>query len=194
MRPLTSGESIGNGAALDFVAFAVVQPAACQGIPTQAERQAPADVASACDVCRPLHQRPSPGPLHSNAGLGDLLQCALLNEPNNVAAYFGWAASVRGVTQARSLPDPRLTLQRDIADMVTSRDVLRTQIEQERSTTDISNLGDSRNPLPGLFEAAPGLKAADAVPTVSQACESAPPAVAPVLPPGTHPPAEERKP
>jgi outer membrane protein TolC len=44
----------------------------------------------------------------------------MLNHPQVEAAYFDWAASVENVTVARSLPDPQLTFQMDIADIVTS--------------------------------------------------------------------------
>ncbi len=55
---------------------------------------------------------------------------------------------------------------------VTLQDVLRAQIEQERLTTEIENLEDSRNPLLAQFKAALGLKAEDATPPVPQKFES----------------------
>ncbi len=57
---------------------------------------------------------------------------------------------------------------------VTLQDVLRAQIEQERLTTEIANLEDSRNPLLAQFKAALGLKAEDAAPPVPQKFESTP--------------------
>ncbi len=57
---------------------------------------------------------------------------------------------------------------------VTLQDVLRAQIEQERITTEITNLEDSRNPLLAQFKAAVGLKAEDAAPPVPQKFESTP--------------------
>lgn len=57
---------------------------------------------------------------------------------------------------------------------VTLQDVLRAQIEQERLTTEIANLEDSRNPMLAQFKAALGLKADDAVPPVPQKYESTP--------------------
>jgi len=57
---------------------------------------------------------------------------------------------------------------------VTLQDVLRAQIEQERITTEISNLEDSRNPLLAQFKAALGMKAEDAAPPVPQKFESTP--------------------
>ena len=57
---------------------------------------------------------------------------------------------------------------------VTLQDVLRAQIEQERLTTEIANLEDSRNPLLAQFKAALGLKAEDTAPPVPQKFESTP--------------------
>jgi outer membrane protein, heavy metal efflux system len=42
----------------------------------------------------------------------------MLNQPRIAAAYFDWAASVERITVERSLPDPRLTFESDIADIV----------------------------------------------------------------------------
>jgi cobalt-zinc-cadmium efflux system outer membrane protein len=58
------------------------------------------------------------------------------------------------------------------AGKVTLQDVLRMQIEQERITTEILNLEDSRNPLLAQFKAALGLKAEDATPPVPLKFES----------------------
>lgn len=57
---------------------------------------------------------------------------------------------------------------------VTLQDVLRAQIEQERLSTGIANLEDSRNPMLAQFKAALGLTADDAVPPVPQKYESTP--------------------
>jgi len=42
----------------------------------------------------------------------------MLNSPKIESAYYSWAASVERITQARSLPDPRLTFEADISGMV----------------------------------------------------------------------------
>lgn len=57
---------------------------------------------------------------------------------------------------------------------VTLQDVLRAQIEQERITTEINNLEDSRNPLLARFKAALGLKPEEVAPPVPQKFESTP--------------------
>ncbi len=57
---------------------------------------------------------------------------------------------------------------------VTLQDVLRAQIEQERLTTEIVNLEDSRNPLLAQFKAALGLTPEQLTPPVPQQFESTP--------------------
>ncbi|HEX7859363.1 MAG TPA: TolC family protein [Verrucomicrobiae bacterium] len=210
-------------------------------------------------VYRPLSRPPASSFLHANASLSNYLQFAVLNQPQVEQVYYDWFASVQRITVERSLPDPRLNFETDIADMVMSlmpgvmmdfpgpgkltaaanvataesdakyfafeaavlqaafalkkayyelhflsakvgvhqetlrlvgeieklaraqnevgkvslQDVLRAQIEQERLTTEIENLEDSRNPLLAEFKAALGLKAEDA-PPIPRAFESTP--------------------
>lgn len=57
---------------------------------------------------------------------------------------------------------------------VTLQDVLRAQIEQERLTTEIVNLEDSRNPLLAQFKAALGLTPEEPTPPAPQQFESTP--------------------
>lgn len=232
----------------------------CVGVPTEGEKKAHQDQESVEQVYRPAGERPALPPLSTNAPLHDFLLFAMLNQPQVEAAYFDWAASVRRITVERSLPDPRLTFQSDIADAVMSavpglmmdfpgpgklkwaanvataesearyfvfenavvqaafalkksyyelyfldakvnvnretlrlvgeierlartqndvgkgtlQDVLRAQIEQERITTEITNLDDSRNPLLAQFKAALGLKSEDAAPPVPEQFETTP--------------------
>jgi hypothetical protein len=100
-----------------FAAFVLM---GCKGIPTQAERKARQDLQSVGDSYRPQNQRPALPTLQSNTSLSNFLSFAMLNQPQVEAAYFDWAASVRRITVERSLPDPRLTFQSDIANMVMS--------------------------------------------------------------------------
>jgi outer membrane protein, heavy metal efflux system len=245
---------------IEAVVLAVVLLAGCKGIPTRGERKAQADLRSVGGAFRPQEQRPVLPTLQTNSSLSNFLHFAVLNQPQVEAAYFDWAASVRRITVERSLPDPRLTFQSDIADTVMSlmpglmmdfpgpgklkwaanvataesearyfvfenailqtafalkksyyelyfldakvsvnretlqlvgeierlartqnevgkvtlQDVLRAQIEQERITTEITNLEDSRNPLLAQFKAALGLQADDATPPVPHKFESTP--------------------
>lgn len=102
------------------VVLVVVLLAGCKGIPTQGERKAQADLGSVGESFRPQDQRPVLPTLHTNSGLSNFLYFAMLNQPQVEAAYFDWVASVRRITVERSLPDPRLTFQSDIADTVMS--------------------------------------------------------------------------
>jgi len=230
----------------------------CAGAPTEGENRARQDQQTVERIYRPGGVRPNLPKLSTIAPLHDFLLFAMLNQPQVEAAYFDWAASVRRITVERSLPDPRLTFQSDIAESVMSlmpglmmdipgpgklkwaanvrtaeseakyfafektilqtafalkksyyqlhfldakvsvnrrmlrlageieklarrqneagkvtlQDVLRAEIEQERITTEIANLEDSRNPLLAQFKAALGLKAEDAAPPVPERFES----------------------
>src|SRR5688572_22854401 len=100
--------------------LAVLTLGGCQGVPSQGEREAQQDAAAIGRVYRPDEQRPALPTLSSDSELGEFLRFALLNQPTIEAAYYDWAASVQRITIERSLPDPRLTFESDIADMVMS--------------------------------------------------------------------------
>lgn len=230
----------------------------CVGTPTKGETRARQTQEAVSRVYRPSGQRPTLPKLDTNAPLHDFLLFAMLNQPQVEAAYYDWAGSVRRITVERSLPDPRLTFQSDIADTVMSlmpglmmdfpgpgklkwaanvataesegkyfvfenamlqtafalkkayyelhfldakvdvnrqtlalvtdlerlartqnevgkvtlQDVIRAQIEQDRLTTEIANLEDSRNPLRAQFKAALGLTAEQSNPPVPAQFES----------------------
>jgi cobalt-zinc-cadmium efflux system outer membrane protein len=260
IRTVISKKALPRATALSNVALAAVLLGGCKGISTQGERRAQADLRNVSEVYRPQNQRPALPTLQTNAGLSNFLAFAVLNQPQVEAAYFDWAASVEGITRERSLPDPRLTFQSDISDVVMSlmpglmmdfpgpgklkaaanvataesetryfafesrvlqtafalkkayyqlyflnakvsvnqqtlnllvdleklartqnevgkvtlQDVLRAQIEQERLTTEIVNLEDSRNPLLAQFKASLGMTPEQPTPPVPQQFESTP--------------------
>lgn len=68
----------------------------------------------------------------------------------------------------------KLARARNEVGAVTLQDVLRAQIEQERLTTEIANLQDSRSPLLAQFKGALGLKADAATPPVPTKLETTP--------------------
>jgi outer membrane protein TolC len=108
-----------------FALFAVTIIAAtvlsgCVGVRTEGEKRARQDQETVGQGYRPGGERPALPKLDTNAPLHDFLLFAMLNQPQVEAAYFDWAASVRRITVERSLPDPRLTFQSDIADTVMS--------------------------------------------------------------------------
>jgi outer membrane protein TolC len=104
-------------AALTLAGFAL---GGCKGIPTKGERAARQDLKAVGDAYRPQHQRPALPTLQTNASLSNFLSFAVLNQPQVETAYFDWAVSVQRITVERSLPDPRLTFQSDVAGMVMS--------------------------------------------------------------------------
>jgi cobalt-zinc-cadmium efflux system outer membrane protein len=90
----------------------------CKGIPTAGERAARRDLQSVSQLFRPSSGPRRLAALTTGSTLGDYLRFAMLNQPAVEAAYFDWVASVERITVARSLPDPRLTFETDIADIV----------------------------------------------------------------------------
>jgi outer membrane protein TolC len=92
----------------------------CKGVLRPGERQARGNLDSVSRSYRPYGKRPTLPVLTTNAALGDFLSYAMLNQPQIEAAYFDWAGAVENITVQRSLPDPQLTFQMDIADIVTS--------------------------------------------------------------------------
>jgi outer membrane protein, heavy metal efflux system len=94
--------------------------AGCHGVPIKGEKEARQQVQSAADTYRPNGKKPTLPVLTTNSSLADYLTYALVNQPKVEATYFDWVASVERITVQRSLPDPQLTFQMDIQDVVTS--------------------------------------------------------------------------
>jgi outer membrane protein TolC len=90
----------------------------CQGIPAPGEQQARSDLNTVAGQFRPGSQRPALPELKTGSGLSNYLAYALLNSPTVAAAFYDWSASVEDITIQRSLPDPQLTFQSDIGDIV----------------------------------------------------------------------------
>src|SRR5215831_15560369 len=92
----------------------------CKGFPVNGEKEARQQAKSVGDTYRPDGRKPTLPTLTTNSTLADFLTYALLNQPKVEAAYLDWLASVERITVQRSLPDPQLTFQMDIQDVVTS--------------------------------------------------------------------------
>ncbi len=92
--------------------------AGCAGAPTTTEREARANLESVRSAYRPRDAKPALPSLGTESPLADYLRYAMLNSPRVEAAYYAWAASVERITPARSLPDPRLTFEADITDVL----------------------------------------------------------------------------
>jgi len=89
----------------------------CQGIERPDEHQARRDLAFVGQAYRPGAVAPR---LDASPGLSNYLQFAMMTQPQVRAAFFDWAASVERITVERSLPDPKLTFQAYITDVLTS--------------------------------------------------------------------------
>ena len=94
--------------------------AGCKGIPVKGEKEARQKIKDVTEQYRPKGQKPELPVLTTNSSLSNFLTYALLNQPKVEAAYFDWLASVERITVQRSKPDPQLTFQMDIQDVVTS--------------------------------------------------------------------------
>src|SRR5436190_13892311 len=94
--------------------------AGCKGIPTKDEKDARQKLQAVSHDYRPEDRKPRLPVLSTNSSLGDLLKFAMLNQPQVEAAYYDWSASVERITTARSRPDPQLTFQMDIENIVSS--------------------------------------------------------------------------
>ena len=94
--------------------------AGCKGTPTQGEKEARRQVQAVAGSYRPNGRKPELPVLTAQSSLSNYLAYALLNQPQVEAAYFDWLASVERITVERSLPDPQLTFQMDIQNVVTS--------------------------------------------------------------------------
>lgn len=92
--------------------------AGCRGLSTKDERVARQDLSAVTKAYRPDGARPTLPELNAATGLSNYLAFALLNQPKVEAAYFDWAAAVERITVERSLPDPQITFESDIAKLV----------------------------------------------------------------------------
>lgn len=107
-------------ATTSLLGWALVLLAGCKGVSTQSELQSRADLKAVRQAYQPGDLMAALPTLDTNATLGAFLTYAMLNQPQVAAAYFDWAASVERITTARSFPDPQLTFQMDIQNLVTS--------------------------------------------------------------------------
>lgn len=96
------------------LAVVVILPG-CVGRSVPQERMARQQAAALAQRYRPGDLRPELPQLSTNSTLGDFVLYGVLNHPRVEAAYYEWRAAVEKITVARSLPDPRLTFQSDVA-------------------------------------------------------------------------------
>jgi len=99
------------------LAFLGLLLAGCKGVEQPGERQARANLNAVGQAYWPSAPLPQ---LDADAGLSNYLQFAILTQPEVRATFFDWAASVERITVERSMPDPKLTFQAYIQDVLTS--------------------------------------------------------------------------
>ncbi|OAM91329.1 TolC family protein [Termitidicoccus mucosus] len=104
---------------ISLASVAVVAAAFSSGCRTPSyEKRARDDVAAIARNLRPEGGAVELPVLASASPASDYLRFALLKHPQVEAAFYEWRASVEAITPARSQPDPKLTFEADIADMV----------------------------------------------------------------------------
>ena len=103
-----------------MLAIGLLALAGCRGVQTSGEKQARHDFETIAGNYRPDHQRPALPELTPESSLSNYLAYALLNSPAVEASFYGWSASVETITVTRSLPDPQLTFQAYIQNVITS--------------------------------------------------------------------------
>jgi len=118
MRPAQIVSNAFCGILLGALTIPVLLLAGCRGIPTTDERVAQQKLKQIDGSYAAQNHHPKLPELKPQDGLGNYLQFAMLNQPQVAVAYFDWAASVQRITVERSLPDPRLTFESDIAEAV----------------------------------------------------------------------------
>lgn len=94
--------------------------ASCRGTASRGERQARQERADVARRYRPGRAEPNLPRLTPESPLSTVVHYAVLRSPSVEAAYYDWSATVERITQARSLPDPRLGLEGDVAGTLTS--------------------------------------------------------------------------
>jgi cobalt-zinc-cadmium efflux system outer membrane protein len=89
----------------------------CRGIPASEEKRARHDFKTVEKELISTNGAALPE-LTVDSSLSNFVAFALLNSPSVKAAFYDWSVSVEDITIQRSLPDPQITFQSDIADIV----------------------------------------------------------------------------
>jgi len=100
-----------------FLAVAVAL-GGCAITPSSSERQAQTQVKEVGDLLRPSGAKPTLPVLTPDTPIPNYMLYGVLNHPRVEAAYHEWRASVAAIAPARALPDPQLTFEADVADML----------------------------------------------------------------------------
>ncbi len=92
--------------------------AGCASTPPPAEKSARADLRATGAALLAREGRPALPVLRAESPPDEFVRYAVLNHPAVAAAYYDWRAGVEDIAPARSLPEPSLTFEADIADML----------------------------------------------------------------------------
>jgi outer membrane protein, heavy metal efflux system len=103
---------------LSLFAASVLMFAGCRGIPAPGEKQARQNLGAVAEKYHPANRAAVLPELMPDSSLSNFVAFALLNSPTVEATFYDWSASVENITVQRSLPDPQITFQSDIADIV----------------------------------------------------------------------------
>jgi len=103
-----------------FAILASLLVAGCKGFATKDELEARHQAQAVAGAFRPQGEKPELPTLTANSSQGDFLRFAMLNQPQVEAAYEDWLGSIERITVERSMPDPKLTFQAYIQDVLTS--------------------------------------------------------------------------
>lgn len=101
-----------------LAAAGVALLAGCASTPPPAEQSARAALRATGAALFAREGRPALPVLRADSPLGEYARYAALNHPAVAAAYHEWHSAVAAIVPARTLPDPRLTFEADITDMV----------------------------------------------------------------------------
>ena len=105
---------------LSFLVIAALMTAGCRGVTATGETEARRDLSAVASQYRSTNSTLTLPALTADASLSNLVKYAVLNSPAVETAFNDWSASVENITITRSLPDPQLTLQAYIQDVITS--------------------------------------------------------------------------
>lgn len=97
-----------------LLAGLLVLVSGCTVVPSDAEKKAQSETTR---IGQELHAADMPLPT-AQSSLGEYMRYAVLRHPQVRAAYSDWRASVLAIAPTRALPDPQLTFEADVSDML----------------------------------------------------------------------------
>lgn len=90
----------------------------CRGVPTEPERLARREVHQIAGRLHLADESPVTVPEGPSVSLEDYVRFAVLRHPGVRSAWWTWAAAVEQITVERSLPDPRVSFEADVTEIL----------------------------------------------------------------------------